>query len=410
MLVSCPSCGKRISDRAPACPFCKTPSNAAPPAESAPPKAPVESAPPPVPEENAPTLPPVPDVSTPAPLIFPEVSTPPKTVPLPSAPPPPVAYVKPYPPTYDPSATLPPGPLPAALLASLARHSPTAVPVQTPSPPPEEPQPSPAPAPVQTEPPPSEEPEPSALSDGDRVVFLEAVEHFGAGRFEDALATVDQLLSTQPRHGEALSTRAQALFKLGRREEAARSIVKAIEASPDSLPLWHAKTVMEQEEGKGKQAWRSAMDFVEIGLHNEVDSPLVEQGRLLIASFEEKGGFPNSRGYLGWLGLGCVSMKAGRAEAALEFFDRAIDAASGNAAGFRWKGRALAQLEQADEALVLLDVALEVDPNDPETHHDRGIVFAMLGDTERAVEAFDVALALDPYHAPSRAEKRKYAG
>jgi tetratricopeptide (TPR) repeat protein len=257
--------------------------------------------------------------------------------------------------------------------------------------------------------PPPEEPPPPPKPNADSLA-LEAAEHFNALRFEDALTTIDRLLSTEPRNGEALNTRAQALFKLGRREEAARAIVKAIEASPDSLPFWLNKAVMEHEEGKAKQACRSAMDLVEIAQHTETESPLVDQGRQMIAAFEETGAFPNARGYLGWLGLGCASMKAGRAEAALEFFDRAIDAASGNVDGFRWKGKALAQLDQIDDALVLFDVALEIAPNDPEVHYERGMVFAILGDSERAVEAFDAALAIDPQHAASLKEKREFAG
>jgi tetratricopeptide (TPR) repeat protein len=241
--------------------------------------------------------------------------------------------------------------------------------------------------------------------DLDRLA-LRAAEHLNAGRFEDTLKTIDRLLSTEPRNGEALNTRAQALFKLGQREEAARTIAMAIEACPDSLPSWHNKAVMEHEEGKAKQACRSAMDLVEISQHTLTESPLVDHGRQMIATFEASGAFPSARGYLGWLGLGCASMKAGRAESALEFFDRAIDAASANAGGFRWKGRAFTQLGQLEEALILLDTALEIAPNDPDIHHDRGMVFAIQGDSDRAIEAFDAALAADPHHAPSLAEKR----
>ena len=267
--------------------------------------------------------------------------------------------------------------------------------------------PEPPPPPPEVSLPSPEAPRPDLRPD---QVALEAAEHLNAGRFAEALSTIDGLLATRPRDGEALNTRAQALFKLGRREDAARAIVEAIEAAPDSLPFWLNKAVMEHEEGKGKQACRSAMDLVEIAQHAEPDSPLVDRGREMIAAFEATGAFPNARGYLGWLGLGCASMRAGRAEGALEFFDRAIDAAPSKACGFRWKGRALAQLEQTDEALALLDTALEIAPNDPEIHHDRGTVFAMLGDSDRAREAFDAALALDPHHAASLEERRKYTG
>jgi tetratricopeptide (TPR) repeat protein len=284
------------------------------------------------------------------------------------------------------------------------RNAPAPLPPPVPAPP------RPAPAPVSTETlPPRTDPPAPPKPDVDSIA-LQAAEHLKAGRFDDALTTIDRLLTTQPRNGEALNTRAQALFKLGRREEAALAIVKAIEASPDSLQFWHNKAVMEQQEGKVKQAFRSAMDLMEIAQHNEADSPLAEKGRQMVAAFEKTGAFPNARGYLGWLGLGCVSMKAGRPEPALDFFDRVIDASSDNPDGLRWKGKALAQLDQIDEALALFDAALEIAPNDPEVHYERGMAFAILGDVERAIEAFDAALAVDPHHAAALREKRDLAG
>jgi tetratricopeptide (TPR) repeat protein len=297
----------------------------------------------------------------------------------------------PFPPADDPTATLPPSP------ALFSRS--------TPAPPPPVVQ-----APVPAAPPPPPEPPPPSLPPDPARAAREAAEHLSAGRFEDALAAIDRFLGVDPRNGEALGTRARALFKLGRREEAAREIVKAIEASPDSLPSWHGKMVMEHEEGKAKQACRSAMDLVEISQHTLTESPLVEEARRMIAAFEATGAFPTARGYLGWLGIGCASMKAGRAEDALELFDRTIDAASGKAHGFRWKGRALTQLGQMDEALALLDTALEIAPDDPEIHHDRGMAFLILGDTDRAREAFDAALAIDPHHAASLKEKQELGG
>lgn len=357
MLISCPSCGKRISDRAPACPFCKATTNPAPPVESVPQAVPVVTAPAP---------PPVP---------------PPRV---------------PFPPTDDPTATLPPSPA----LFFRSAPAPPPPPVQAPVPaaqvpPPEEPEPLPPPAPAPV---------------GVAVDAVDASEPPNALRSEDALTAADRWLGTEPRNGEALHARAQALFKLGRREEAAQAIVKAIEAAPDSLPFWLNKAVMEHEEGKAKQACRTAMDLVEIAQHTGTESPLVDQARQMIAAFEATGAFPNARGYLGWLGIGCASMRAGRAEDALELFDRAIDAASGKPDGFRWKGKALTQLDQMDEALALFDAALEIAPNDPEVHHDRGMAFLILGDTDRASEAFDAALAIDPHHAASLKEKRELAG
>jgi tetratricopeptide (TPR) repeat protein len=263
--------------------------------------------------------------------------------------------------------------------------------------------------PAETAPAPAADAAPPPEPDSDPAVG-EALELLRAGRFDKALATADRRLETDPRNGNALHIRAQALSKLGRRADAALSLVKALEVSPDALPFWLTKALMEQGEGRAKEACRSAMDLVEIALHNGAEDPFVEQGRQMIAAFEEKGLFPNTRGYLGWLGLGCVSLATGQTDAALSYFDRAIDAAPSNPESLRWKGRALTQLGQADEALALLDAALELAPKDPAIHHDRGVAFAMLGDVERAVEAFDSALAIDSRHAPSLSERRKYPG
>ncbi|MBX7186692.1 MAG: tetratricopeptide repeat protein [Vicinamibacteria bacterium] len=374
MLISCPSCGKRISDRAPACPFCKAAPDAALPSEGPPPPAPAAA---PAASDPAPAPALVPGdtpVSTPLEVSSPQAASAPEVPELP---------------IDDPTATLRPSALPPGFLAARARALPPAAPVPTQARAPEEPPAAPR-------------------IDVDRAA-IEAIEHLNAGRFADALATADGLLGIKPRNVSGLSTRAQALFRLGRKADAARAIVKAIETSPDSLPLWLSKALMEQEEGRGKRSCRSAMDLVEIALHSEMESALVEQARQMIATFEAKGGFPEVREHLGWLGLGCVSMKAGRAEAALDFFDRAINSSS-SAEAFRWKGQALLQLGQADEALALFEAALDIAPNDPEIHHDRGVAFAMLGDSARAVEAFDKALAIDPHHAGSLEEKRKHAG
>jgi tetratricopeptide (TPR) repeat protein len=363
VLISCPSCGKRISDRIPVCPSCKALN----------PSAFEESSP----DDAALTLPyvePDPEEAGPAPPIVPEPRIPFRS-------------------EDDPTATLPPSP---ALFSRFATAT-----LPPPAPPPQPKHVEAAPVPSPTEP---QQAKKTVINSGS--LALEATEHLNAGRFADALATIDRLLSTEPRNGDALHTRAQALFKLGRRPDAARAIVKALEAAPDSLAFWHYKAVMEHEEDKPKDACRSAIDLVEIAQQTETESPLVEEGRLMIADFEATGAYPSVRGYLALLGLGCASMKAGRPEAALGFFDRVIDAASDNPDGFRWKGKALMQLDQTDEALVLFDAALEVAPNDPEVHYERGMAFAILGDFERAIEAFDATLAIDPHHAAAIRERR----
>jgi len=242
------------------------------------------------------------------------------------------------------------------------------------------------------------------------AVALEAAGHFNAGRFNEALAAVERLLRTDPRDAKALNTRANALFKLGRFDEAAAAMVKAIEAAPSALAFWLNKAVMEHETGRPKAACRSAIDLVEIAQAGGMQDNAAEQARRMIAALTGKGVVPDARSYLAWLGLGYVSMVGGRTDAALDFFDRAIDDAPRNLEAIRWKGSALKELKRADEALALFERAQELAPNDPEVHHDRGIVLAMLREFDRAVQVFDQALKLDPDHVASLSDKGKYAG
>ncbi len=69
MLVTCPSCGKRVSDRAPACPFCQVPMPVARPSSPA-------AAPPPAAPRAATPAPPAPSSG----VVFPEATVP-KVVP-----------------------------------------------------------------------------------------------------------------------------------------------------------------------------------------------------------------------------------------------------------------------------------------------------------------------------------------
>ena len=282
-----------------------------------------------------------------------------------------------------------PSPVPAPILPLLARAPGLPGPPGSPGPP--------------------EEELPPARPDPE-VVAVEAARHFEAGRIDEALARVQGLLKIDPRDAKALNTRANCLFRLGRRDEARVAIVKAIEASPSALAFWLNKAVIEHDAGHLKEACRSAIDLIEIAQAGALQAPSVEEARRIIAILQAKGVVPAPRSHLGFLGLGYVSMMAGRTDGALDFFSKAIAAAPDNIEALRWKGNALKQLKRADEALELFERARALAPNDPEIHHDRGIVLAMLREFERAVDAFNEALTLDPNHVASLSDKGKYAG
>jgi tetratricopeptide (TPR) repeat protein len=242
------------------------------------------------------------------------------------------------------------------------------------------------------------------------ALTLDAAKHFNASRFAEALAMVDTVLKIEPRDPKALNTRANCLFRLGRKDEACAAIDRAVLAMPGDLTFWVNKAFIEKGAGKLQDACRSAIDLVEIAQVTGAKVDAVEHARRLIAELHGKGIAPAPRSHPGFLGLGFASMIAGRPDQALGHFDKAVAAAPGNADVLRWKGSALKEQRRVDEALAVYDQAIALDPKGVEAHHDRGMALAMLREFGPAVEAFDQALALDPNHVASLSDKGKYAG
>ncbi|MEO8499804.1 MAG: tetratricopeptide repeat protein, partial [Vicinamibacteria bacterium] len=255
----------------------------------------------------------------------------------------------------------------------------------------------------------SEEPLPPPRPSLD-ALLVDAATLFKAGRFDASLKVAELVLKLEPRMGNALNTRANNLFKLGRRDEACQAMLATLEAEPGDLRFWLNKVVIENGAGRPSDAFRSAIDLIEIAQVSGKKRPEVEEAGAAISDLQVRGTIPVPRGHLGWLGLGFESMVSGRQEKGLEFFDKAIAEAPRSVEALRWKGIALKEMKRADDALVLFDRALRLSPNDPDIHHDRGIVLSMLRDYKGALDAFDRALALDPDHVASLSDKGKYAG
>lgn len=238
---------------------------------------------------------------------------------------------------------------------------------------------------------------------------LDAASHFNAGRFAEALATSEAVLSIEPRDPKALNNRANALFKLGRKDQACAAINLAVEALPGDISFWLNKAFIEKGAGRLGEASRSAQDLIEIADMTKGRADAVEHARKLLADAQARGIAPSPRSYLGWLGVAFGSMVAGRGDHALTLFDQAVALAPSNSAVLRWKGSALKQQRRVDEALAVFDHAVALDPKSVEAHHDRGIALALLREFAGAVAAFDQALSLNPDHVASLSDKGKYA-
>jgi len=97
--------------------------------------------------------------------------------------------------------------------------------------------------------------------------------------------------------------------------------------------------------------------------------------------------------------LAIVQSRTGRAEDALQSYDRALALDPHNAAVLGNRGNVLHQLGREEEALACYEEALRLEAGNPETFVNRAAALRGLGRLEDALASCDQAIALRPDHA-----------
>lgn len=105
--------------------------------------------------------------------------------------------------------------------------------------------------------------------------------------------------------------------------------------------------------------------------------------------------------YAAWLGKGVVLEALGRHEAAIVAYDRVVRLKPDGAEGWHNRGLVLARLGKYEEAVASYGQALALRPDAAHLWGQRGILLAKLERYEAAVQAYDRALALEPDSAES---------
>ncbi len=82
----------------------------------------------------------------------------------------------------------------------------------------------------------------------------DAVKAFIAGKFDDACATYERVLTEHPGHPGALKGLAMANAQAGRLEAAVRWATKLTETTPDDAMSWTTLSMLLQKAGKIKEA------------------------------------------------------------------------------------------------------------------------------------------------------------
>jgi len=97
-----------------------------------------------------------------------------------------------------------------------------------------------------------------------------------------------------------------------------------------------------------------------------------------------------------WLARGVALRQNGRAEEALECYERLLTLDPHHVIGWRSKGVAYANLDRLAEAKQCYERALILDPSDPGTWNSIGVLHVRLGDPQEAKRCYEKGLALNP--------------
>ena len=156
------------------------------------------------------------------------------------------------------------------------------------------------------------------------------------GQFKDALYSLDRALELKPDHEEVWQAKANALFNLGRLDEAKEACLKATSLRP--------------------------------------------------------------RDHASWYLLGLIEGQLGNYEGEVKAYENVLKLQPNNRSAMLNKGTALYRLRKMDQALKVYDQMLKFYPNDAMAYNNRGIVLKAMQRWAEALDSFAKATSLDRYY------------
>ncbi|MDB5795388.1 MAG: tetratricopeptide repeat family protein [Noviherbaspirillum sp.] len=166
--------------------------------------------------------------------------------------------------------------------------------------------------------------------DDARKLFLQGIDHFEAGRLEQARSAFEASLACAPGRPSVLGNLGITLFHLGRMEEAAPMLRQVTAADPDHAEAWTCLGLAHEARAQ----WREAVDALRRA------AQLSPQKAQL------------------WFRSAQCLMRLGRVDEALQAYDRALAAAPEFADAWSARGSLMREIHRLDEAAQCFEKAL----------------------------------------------------
>jgi Flp pilus assembly protein TadD len=229
-----------------------------------------------------------------------------------------------------------------------------------------------------------------------------ALQHYEAGRLQEAERLCHQILAQQPQQTGAIQLLGLIAHRMGRNDLAFELIRQAIALDPTSPDAQYNLGVVLKAAGRLLEAiaaFRQAIllrpDYA--AAHNNLGIALHDNGQPedAIAAFRQAVAL-RPHFAQGHTNLADALKRTGGLEEAIASYERAVSLDPNYAKAHNNLGNALKIKGRLDDAILAYKTAIRQEPNDAELHSNLGNALTDKGQTEEAIAAHRQAVALQP--------------
>ncbi|MFO0748505.1 MAG: tetratricopeptide repeat protein [Myxococcota bacterium] len=231
-----------------------------------------------------------------------------------------------------------------------------------------------------------------------------AVSQRAAGKLDEALATLDQLLVAQPTMSSAQLNRGLVLTKLKRPDDARKALEAAIAMKPDYAFAWYNLGKLEaglERHDAAIAAYRKALDadasMVKAAINLGVEEARLERWDEAIAAYRQAIALaPNDAP--AHFDLALALRSKGQLEDAVAEFQKVIELDEDHIGARKHLGATYGKLGQHDLAIRTFQQALDLDASNVAVRYNLAGELARVGKTDDARAELERVVRLEPTH------------
>ena len=227
---------------------------------------------------------------------------------------------------------------------------------------------------------------------------------YESGNLDKAVEYYDKIIVIDPQHNAAWYNKGNALYGLGRKEDAIRCYDMALEIDM----AWNNKGTALSDLGRKDEAIKCYDRALDI--NPKYDGAWCSKGNALSSLGRKDEAIRcydmaleiNPKYDDVWCNKGVALSDLGRKDEAIRCYDRALEINPKDDFAWNNKGTALEDLGRKDEAIRCYDRALEINPKYDSAWYNKGCCWGSIGVHDEAYRCFDRVIEINPADQDAR--------